>query len=133
MNFNRKKGKGRPSLFRKDPDNCGLNCQRKHRHRFGKNTADWNNLARPDVVLTDCPAGSLCMIMHNPHKMTKEIGVNPGKTIAVFKNEPADSNMIICLDNTRYIIAKSIARGILVKTHSEDEPVDCEQVSVVKE
>jgi len=82
---------------------------------------DWNNIARPDMVLTDCPAGSLCMIMYNPHKMTKEIGLNPGKTIAVFKNEPADSNMIICMDNTRYIVAKTIASDITVKAHIEDE------------
>lgn len=102
---------------------CKDECRHKKRHRHGKSLAVWEATGREEIPLSTSPAGSLCIVSHNPNKMTKEIGINPGKRIAVFKNEPADTNMIICLDTTRFIIAKSIARKITVRPLPADEQV----------
>jgi Fe2+ transport system protein FeoA len=77
------------------------------------------------LSLADCPEDSKCLIVNNTNKITKEIGINPGKTIVTFKNEPSDSNMIICLDSTRYIIAKSIAEMITVSVIEKSEKEGC--------
>ncbi len=69
----------------------------------------------PELVSLDvCPENSICLIQCNPIKKTKEIGLNPGKTITIFKNEPSDPNIIIGVESTRYILAKSIAKEVLV-------------------
>ena len=117
MNFFRKKRNDDHNSVQKIADSCEYkdNCPRKHRHRYGRSLAGWEATSKREVTLSECPSGSLCIVSNNPNKMTKEIGLNPGKTIAIFKNEPADSNMIICLDTTRFIVAKSRTRKITVK------------------
>ncbi len=116
MNFFRRYGRNNGKQLRKDTAACN---KKRHRHRFGEKAEV--RIESEDVRLSDCPAGALCIISINPHKKTKEIGLNPGKTISVFKNEPSDKNMIICLDMTRYIIAKSIADRIMVKAYNPEE------------
>jgi Fe2+ transport system protein FeoA len=81
------------------------------------------------LSLNECPEGKKCMILWNPNKMTKEIGMNPGKTVIVFKNSDSDSNMIICLDSTRYIIAKSIAEMIKIDLSDDMTGTDCRKTS----
>ena len=98
--------------------------ERKHRNRQGRRMEE--KLANGEsIVLADCPEDSKCLIVNNTNKVTKEIGINPGKTIITFKTEPSDSNMIICLDSTRYIIAKSIAEMITVSVIDQNDDQDC--------
>ena len=117
MIFFRKKRDDNQNVIHEIPDSCQYKqqCHVKHRHRHGRSLASWEATSQEEFSLSDCPAGSSCTISYNPNKMTKEIGLNPGKTIAVFKNEPNDSNIIICLDTTRFIVARSIAKKISVK------------------
>ena len=123
MNFFRKKNIDNGDFIKESPGSCECkdDCRHRKRHRHGKSLAAWEATGREESPLSESPAGSLCIVSHNSNKMTKEIGINPGKTIAVFKNEPADPNMIICLDTTRFIVAKSIARKITVRAIPADE------------
>jgi Fe2+ transport system protein FeoA len=126
MNFFRKNDRQGGDLIKEDPEKCANDCCKRHRHRRGRDETVSSEGDRETIALSSCPAGSLCIISGNKHKMTKEIGLNPGKTISVFKNEPSDSNMIICLDMTRYIIAKAIASRITVKAAGENPSSGCD-------
>lgn len=130
MNFFRKKGNGISVISKVGKGKCDKSCRKRYRHRYGKSLKEWEEYAQNEILMSDCPAGSICVISHNPHKKTREIGLNPGKTISVFKNEPADSNMIICLDMTRYIISKSIAARISVKAQTGDITEDGDQSEI---
>lgn len=87
---------------------------RRHRHRFCQKQVCPGKDEQNVVSLSEAPQNAICLVVCNPIKKTKEIGINPGKEIKVFKNEPSDGNMIITLETTRYIIAKSLADNILV-------------------
>ena len=116
------RGKREKALIKEDPQKCEYQCRHKHRHRYGEHCREWAlSMKDKSVHLSECPAGSLCIISSNPNKMTKEIGLNPGKTVSVFKNEISDNNMIICLETTRYIVAKSIAKKVAVRPYIPDE------------
>jgi len=94
----------------------GKDKKRMHRHGSvaDKKSLNQNN-GQHITPLSNCPPNTLCIVVCNPIKKTKEIGINPGKEVFVFKNEPSDTNMIISLETTRYIIAKTIADKILVR------------------
>lgn len=124
MSFFRKGKENDDGLIKDTSIECNYDCRRKHRHRHGIKHKEGESETPEIRVLSDCPEDCICIISYNPHRMTKEIGLNPGKSIAVFKNEPSDSNMIICVDMTRYIIAKSIAGKITVQIQTESDKND---------
>ncbi|MBW6515769.1 MAG: ferrous iron transport protein A [Candidatus Cloacimonetes bacterium] len=126
MSIFRKKGNDDNGLIKEVNIGCNQQdrCHMRRRRRHGKSLAAWEAMGKNEIPLCECPAGSLCIVSFNPNKMTKEIGLNPGKTIAVYKNEPADSNMIVCLDTTRYILPKSIAKKIITKAFTDVDSVN---------
>ena len=93
----------------------GFRKGNQHRNRFcTRRSCPVEYDGKEVFALSECLPDKEYIIVCNPIKKTKEIGINPGKEIVVFKNEPSDYNMIVSLETTRYIIAKSLADQILV-------------------
>ena len=74
------------------------------------------------IPLSEMKKGMTGTVCCNPDKKTKVIGLNNGKRLIIFKNESYEPNMIVSMESTRYIIAKSIASQILVIQDCSKEP-----------
>jgi len=55
------------------------------------------------------------IVMCNPDRKTVEMGIFSGGVITVHKNDPTDSNLIVAVGESRYIIPRDLARRILIK------------------
>jgi len=100
----------------------GFGRGKKRRHRHCLREVCPPEVTKDDVIpLSECPEDTVCLVVCNPIKSTKEIGINPGKNVQVFKNSPSDGNMVISLETSRYIIAKSLADEILVTLKTESD------------
>lgn len=82
----------------------------KHRRRHGKRCPykDYQTLDQvqeKEKVLVVC----------NPDKKTLEMGIYPGLTVIMMRNYEAEQNLIIAIENGRFIIARNIAEKIRIK------------------
>ncbi len=80
----------------------------KHKHRHGKQNR------KGKLSLSESMVNRKVTILVNPDRKTVEMGLYPGATASVVKNEPFNPNVIVSVGECRYIIAKSIADEILV-------------------
>jgi Fe2+ transport system protein FeoA len=102
---------------------CGSGMGKQHRHRcragcYGAGKKFDNEDILPLSELHKGASGVVCC---NPDKKTKVIGINPGRHLVVFKNESYEPNLIVSLESTRYIIAKSIACNIYVIKEGDEQ------------
>lgn len=65
--------------------------------------------------LSDFAQGAEVCVVVNPDRRTLEMGVCACSSVEVVKNRPHDSNMVIDVGTSRYIIPKSIADNIRVR------------------
>jgi Fe2+ transport system protein FeoA len=65
--------------------------------------------------LNDTQENASYLVLANPDKKTNEMGLHAGSVLTVHKNHQTDSNIIIAIGETRYIIPRVLAREILVK------------------
>jgi Fe2+ transport system protein FeoA len=54
-------------------------------------------------------------IVCNPDRKTLEMGVYPGTTVIMMRNFESEQNLIIAIENGRFIIARNIAEKIRIK------------------
>lgn len=80
----------------------------KHKHRHGKQRG------KGKLSLSESVVSRKVTILANPDRKTVEMGLYPGASASVVKNEPNNPNIIVSVGECRYIIAKSIADNILV-------------------
>lgn len=70
---------------------------------------------RPCERLDEAAAGDRALVMQNPDRKTRELGIFRGCIIDILKNEPADSALVIAVSDSRYVIAKHTAQKICIK------------------
>ncbi len=80
----------------------------KHKYRRRKQSR------KGKLSLSESMVNRKVTILANPDRKTVEMGLYPGATASVVKNEPFNPNLIVSVGECRYIIAKSIADEILV-------------------
>jgi Fe2+ transport system protein FeoA len=98
MNWFRGMGKG----YGKKRQRC-QSMKRHHQRRMGC------------LPLNEALENERYMILNNPDIKTTEMGLHAGSIITVHKNHQTDSNIIIAVGETRYIIPREIAVNIRVK------------------
>lgn len=55
------------------------------------------------------------IVVGNSDKKTLNMGIFPGKTIHIVKNNPVEANIVVSLGEDRIVLSKKIANGILVR------------------
>lgn len=68
-----------------------------------------------ELNLNSALANHRYVIMSNPDRKTVEMGIFPGGIITVHKNDLSDSNLIVTVGNTRYILPRELAGKILIR------------------
>ena len=69
----------------------------------------------PSRRLSECHEEDLCMIQGNQDKQSMEMGLFDGARVRVIKNSIESSNMVIAVNESRYMLSKETARRIMVK------------------
>ena len=65
--------------------------------------------------LLSAEPGKKYAIMCNPDKKTMEMGLYVGALISVQKNDALDSNIVVGVGESRYIIPRELAEKILIR------------------
>ena len=82
--------------------------RRRHRHR--QRYAH----GRCGRYLEDCPEGTEWTILANPDRKTVEMGLCRGAVVRVLKNSSRDANMVVGVQDSRYVIARAAAAEVRV-------------------
>jgi Fe2+ transport system protein FeoA len=83
---------------------------RKH-HGHHRHTCPYKDCQTLNQVQETEKVSVIC----NPDKNTLEMGVYPGSTVLVMRNFESEQNLIIAIENGRFIIARNIAERIRIK------------------
>ncbi len=70
--------------------------------------------ARP---LSECREDEQYRILENLDKQSMEMGLFPGATVRVIKNNIENPSMVVALNESRYMLNKETARQIRVKQY----------------
>jgi Fe2+ transport system protein FeoA len=84
------------------PEAC---CGRRRRRR------GWG---APCRRLTVCGAEERCIVRSNPDRRSLEMGLFRGALVKVLRNRPEDTNMLIGVGDSRFVLSKQTADLILV-------------------
>lgn len=83
--------------------------KRQHRHkRTGCPYKDYQ-------TLNQVQESEKVHIVCNPDRKTLEMGVYPGTIVIMMRNYESEQNLIIAIENGRFIIARNIAEKIRIK------------------
>ncbi|HCX73218.1 MAG TPA: hypothetical protein DHM37_05825 [Candidatus Cloacimonas sp.] len=86
----------------------GKRCKNHPQCNRGSNNNRFLNLCEAEV-------GRKYVVVDNPDHKIMEMGVFNGCVITVHKNNPSDSNIIIAVGESRFIIPKPTACRILIR------------------
>jgi Fe2+ transport system protein FeoA len=67
------------------------------------------------IPLNEAMENENYIILSNPDKKTNEMGLHAGAMIIIMKNNGNDSNIIVAISDSRYIIPREMAASIRVK------------------
>jgi len=93
---------------RKKNSNC---CGNRHRKDGGRGKRKFRHC----ISLSEAVEDQKYIIIFNPDKQTIEMGITPSSMIFIHKNNPNETNMVIGVGETRFIISRKSAEAIKVK------------------
>jgi Fe2+ transport system protein FeoA len=96
-------------------------------HRYRKRLlAGWNRMlngkrrkAHCCSILSDVPAETEVTITCNHNYMTIERGLYTGVRIRVLRNEPSEPNLVIAVEDARYVLDRRIADSIRIREEKD--------------
>ena len=86
---------------------------RKHRHRHGGEDA-----APPGdgcISLSMSADSSRTVVVSNPDIKTLEMGLHPGAIVHILHNHPGERNIIVKVNDNRYVLPRVTADKIIVR------------------
>lgn len=87
---------------------------RRHRHKRCDQIQGICRRELGNISLAEAPVGQNFVIVCNPDRKTMEMGIYPGGTVMVQKNDPTDQNIVVAIGNSRFIIPRELAQRIRV-------------------
>lgn len=89
----------------------GKEHQGHHRRRLRIERTQPGMKPRP---LSECHEDTNYMILENSNKQSMEMGLFPGAHVRVIRNSMASPNMVVGVNDSRYMLSKETARKIIV-------------------
>ncbi|HNX00039.1 MAG TPA: FeoA family protein [Candidatus Cloacimonadota bacterium] len=84
---------------------------RRRHHRHGGVHCPYKDYQTLNQVMENEQVLILC----NPDRKTLEMGLYPGSVVTIMRNDSIEQNLIIAIENGRYIIARNIAERIRIR------------------
>lgn len=84
--------------------------RRMHRRHHGR-TCPYKDYQ----TLNQVQENEAVMVVCNPDKKTLEMGIFPGAKVIMMRNFDTEQNLIIAIENGRFIVARNIANRIKIK------------------
>lgn len=83
----------------------------RRRHRLGRGCFRRG----VSMALSECPEEDVYMITDNQDRQSMEMGLFPGATVRIIRNSIESPNMVIAINDSRYMLNKETARQIMVR------------------
>ncbi|MFC1498683.1 ferrous iron transport protein A [Verrucomicrobiota bacterium] len=94
-----------------------LPCRHRKRHRgYGRHRKRHRGYDGVEPYpLSECNEENICLIVGNEDRQSMEMGLFSGAKVRVIKNSIESPNMVVAINDSRYMLSKETARRIMVK------------------